>query len=144
MESAARVLIIAGLLNIAYGLLTGLPASMIRRKNPTYSKYLRFVHVGALMWGPILISLALAIGLSALDVNTAMIAAWLMVIASVLLDAKDTINWLRGTQDEFAENARLPLLLGGLSSLASLVGIAIILVGVVQAVGKVDVLLSAQ
>jgi len=132
METAAKILILGGVLNIAYGLLTGIPAGMIRQKSPTYPKYLRLVHIGALMWGPILISLALAIELSTLGESVELLAAGLMVVASVMLDAKDTINWLQGVQDEFAEKPKLPLALRGLSSLASLVGIIIILIGVVQ------------
>lgn len=132
METAAKILIVGGVLNIAYGLLTGLPASYIRQKSPTYSKYLRFVHVGALLWGPTLISLAFALSLSTLDKDIELLAAWLMVIASITLDAKDTINWLQGIQDEFAERPVVPLALGGISSLASIAGIAIILVGVID------------
>lgn len=132
MEAAMKILILGGVLNIAYGLLTGIPAGMIRQNSPTYSKYLRFVHIGALMWGPILISLSVALSVSALDANAALLAAWLMVIASVMLDAKDTINWLLKVSDEFAQKPRLPLALGVLSSLASIVGVAIILFGVVQ------------
>ncbi len=132
METAAKILILAGVLNIAYGLLTGIPAGIIRQKNPTYSKYLRFVHIGALMWGPMLISLALAIQLSTLDEGLELLAVWFMVGSSVLLNAKDTLNWLQGTQDEFAEKSRLPLALGGLSAVGSLLGITIILIGVIQ------------
>lgn len=132
MEAAMKILILGGVLNLAYGLLTGIPAAMIRQNSPTYSKYLRFVHIGALMWGPILISQSVALSVSTLDANVALLAAWLMVIASVMLDAKDTINWLQKVSDEFAEKPRLPLVLGALSSLASIVGVAIILLGVVQ------------
>lgn len=132
MDFASKLLILGGVLNIAYGLLVGIPAGMIRQKQASYSKYLRFVHIGALMWGPLLISLSLAVALSPLDAGLETLAAGLMVVASLLLDAKDTLNWLQGVKDEFAENARLPLLLGGISSLASLVGIAILLLGVLQ------------
>jgi hypothetical protein len=134
MDTAGKLLILGGVLNLCYGLLMGLPAGMIRQKQPTYSKYLRFVHVGALMWAPLLISLTLALALSPLDAGIETLAAGLMVAASGLLDAKDTLNWGMGIQDEFAENARLPLALGGLSSLASLLGSLIILVGVIQGV----------
>jgi hypothetical protein len=132
MDTASKLLILGGVLNLLYGLLTGIPAGMIRQKQPTYSKYLRFVHIGALMWGPLLMSLSLALALSPLDAGIETLAAALMVAASILLDAKDTLNWRMGIQDEFAEKARLPLALGGLSSIASLMGILIILVGVLQ------------
>jgi hypothetical protein len=134
MALASKILILGGVLNILYGLLTGIPAAVIRQNSPTYSRYLRFVHIGALMWGPILISLTLAIELSTLGNTLELAAAWLMVLASILLDAKDTINWLQGIKDEFAEKPRLPLLLGGLSSLFSLAGTVIILIGVLMGV----------
>ena len=132
MELAGKILILAGVLNIAYGLLTGIPAGMIRQKSPTYPKYLRFVHMGALMWGPILISLALALELSTLEEGFELLAVWFMVGSSILLNAKDTINWLTGVRDEFAEKPRLPLALGGLSAVGSLLGISIIIIGVIQ------------
>lgn len=132
MELAGKILILGGVFNIFYGLLTGIPAGIIRQNSPTYSKYLRFVHIGALMWGPLLISLALALSISPLGENVEIIAASLMVLASILLDAKDTINWLQKVEDEFAEKPKLPLALGGLSSLASLIGIIIIMIGVIQ------------
>ncbi|MBC7813370.1 MAG: hypothetical protein H7175_19580 [Burkholderiales bacterium] len=132
MDTASKILILGGVLNLAYGLLTGIPASIIRQKQPTYSKYLRLVHIGALMWGPLLISLTLALMLSPLAEGIETLAASLMVAASFLLDAKDTLNWRMGIQDEFAEKPVLPLAFGALSSLASLAGMAIILVGVVQ------------
>lgn len=132
MDTASKILILGGVLNVLYGLLTGLPAAVIRQKHPTYSKYLRFVHIGALMWGPLLISLSLALALAPLEAGMEILAATLMVTASLLLDAKDTLNWRMGIQDEFAERPALPLILGGLSSLAALVGMLIILVGVVQ------------
>lgn len=132
MEDAAKLLIVGGLFNIAYGLLTGIPAAIIRQNSPSYSKYLRFVHIGALMWGPLLISLSLAIGLSTLSEQLEWGAAILMVAASILLGAKDTLNWLWGVNDEFVEKPRLPLLMGSLSALASLIGIAILLIGALQ------------
>lgn len=132
METAAKILIFAGVLNIAYGLLTGIPAGLVRQNNAIYSKYLRFVHIGALMWGPLLISMALAVELSPMDANLELLAVWFLVGSSILLNAKDTINWLTGVQDEFAERPRLPLALGGLSSVGSLLGVGIIIIGVLQ------------
>jgi hypothetical protein len=105
---------------------------VIRSKQPTYSKYLRLVHVGALLWCPTLISLVVVAEFSQLETGVELFAAGLMVAASVLLDAKDTLNWLLKVQDEFAEKPPLPLALGGLSSLASLVCAVILLVGVWQ------------
>ena len=132
METAAKVLILGGVLNIAYSLLTGIPAAIIRQKSPTYPKYLRFVHIGSLMWGPLLMSLVLAIELSPLGQPMELAAAWLMVIASIALNAKDTINWLQGIEDDFAEKPLIPTICGVVSALTSIIGITIILVGVIQ------------
>ena len=132
MEVAAKILILGGLVSILYGLLTGIPAGIIRQNNPTYSKYLRFAHIGALMWGPILISMALATELSTLNQGLETSAAWLLVLAAFALSAKDTINWLLKIEDEFAQLPKLPLALGGLSGVMSLVGVSILLFGVVS------------
>lgn len=132
MEPAAKILILGGVLNIAYSLLTGIPATIIRLKSPTYSKYLRFVHIGSLMWAPLLISLVLALELSPLAASLELLAAWLMVTSSMALNAKDTINWLMDIKDEFAEKPIAPTILGGISALTSIGGISIILIGVIQ------------
>lgn len=132
METAAKILIMGGILNILYSLLTGIPIAVIRQKSPTYSKYLRLVHVGSLIWGPVLISLVLALELSPLEQGIELFAAWLMVISSVTLNAKDTINWLVRVEDEFVEKPLTPLILGGVSALTAFVGVGIILVGVSQ------------
>lgn len=134
MEIAAKILIVGGVLNIVYSLLTGIPIAVIRQKSPTYSDYLRMVHVGSLMWAPLLISLVLALELSPLSQGTEQLAAWLMVISSVTLNAKDTINWLVSVEDEFAEKPIAPLILGGVSALTAFVGVGIILVGVIQGI----------
>ena len=132
METASRLLILGGVLNIAFGLVNGIPIALQRQTRPDYSKYLRLIHVGALMWGPILISLAVALTLSPLDAGLETVAAALMVTASLLLNAKDTINWRMGIKDEFAEKRQIPQLLGALFFLTSLISIAIITFGVLQ------------
>jgi hypothetical protein len=60
------------------------------------------------------------------------VAAWLVVVASALVAAKDTVNWLTGVQDEFGEKSKaVPL--GGLAALPVTIGIGIFVVGVVTA-----------
>ncbi|MBK9126075.1 MAG: hypothetical protein IPM16_23505 [Chloroflexi bacterium] len=134
MDDASKLLILGGVLNIAFGLVNGIPIALQRQSQPDYSKYLRLIHVGALMWGPILISLVLALQLSPLDAGIELVAAGLMVAASILLNVKDTLNWRMGVKDEFAEKPRIPQVMGGLFFLTSLVSIAIITLGVVQGV----------
>ena len=130
MDMAVKVLMLGGVLNILWGLLTGIPISMIRLNQPEYSKYLRLAHLGPLIWGPILLGLAYVIQQVALSKGLELTAAWLMVAGAVLLDAKDIINWRMNITDEFAQKPPIPTLFGGLSALFSLVGTLIIAYGV--------------
>ena len=34
------------------------------------------------------------------------LAAWLVVVSTALIAAKDTLNWLTGVKDDFSEKAR--------------------------------------
>ena len=56
MEIAAKILIVGGVLNLAYSFLTGLLLANTRRRSPAASKYLVFAHVGPLMQGPMLLT----------------------------------------------------------------------------------------
>lgn len=131
MDTTTKILIVGGVLNIAYGTLLGLPIALIRQNQPTYSRYLRLAHVSALLWGPILISLAAALPLSRLSDGLEQLAAWLLVAASILGATKDTLNWRLGITDEFAHRRSLPFLLGTLGAIGAVVGIVLISIGVV-------------
>lgn len=126
-----KILILGGVLNIAFGLILGLFIAKIRMNQPSYSKYLSAAHIGALMWGPILISLAYAMTIANLSSALESAASWSMVISSGLLGLKDTLHWQMSTKDEFAERPSMPFILGGLSAGFSLFGIVIILAGVI-------------
>jgi hypothetical protein len=130
MEPAARILIVGGILNLVWGYVTGFFLSSVRTRAPEASKYLNLAHVGPLMWGPILLGLAVAVPLSHTGLET--LAAWLLVAASAVLDLKDTLNWLQGIRDEFLE--RPPgFYLGAVSALLGGVGLAILTAGVLRA-----------
>ena len=129
MDAATHILIVGGVLNLAWGYVTGFFLSSVRTNAPTASKYLTLAHVGPLMWGPILLGLAVAVPLSHTGYETP--AAWLMVAASVVLDVKDTLNWLQGVGDEFVERPA-GFYLGGVSALLGSVGLAILTVGVLR------------
>ena len=58
--------------------------------------------------------------------------AWLVVVTSALIAAKDTVNWLTGVQDEFGEKVRT-VALGPLGAVAETVGVGIFVVGVLTA-----------
>ena len=130
---AERVLIVGGVLNLAYGTLLGYPIVVIRVKGaPATPKYLMATHVSALLHAAILLGLAWAARLSTLGPGWLDTAAWLVVISSALIAAKDTLNWLTGVQDEFSEKAKTAPL-AALAAVAEPVGIGIFVVGVLAA-----------
>jgi hypothetical protein len=63
-------------------------------------------HISTLLHAAVLLGLAWAARLSALGPGWHDVAAWLLVVSSALIGAKDTLNWLTGVQDEFGEKAK--------------------------------------
>jgi hypothetical protein len=111
----------------------GYPITVIRVKGaPAVSKYLMATHVGALLQAAILLGLVWAARLSTLGPGWLDVAAWLVVVSSALIAAKDTLNWLTGVQDEFSEKAKTAPL-AALAALAGPIGIGIFVVGVLKA-----------
>ncbi len=130
---AEKVLIVGGVLNLAYGVLLGYPITVIRAKGaPATQKYLMAAHVGALLQAAVLLGLVWAARLSTLGSGWQDVAAWLVVVSSALIAAKDTVNWLTGVQDEFGEKAKTAPL-GALGAVAEPIGVGIFIVGVLQA-----------
>jgi hypothetical protein len=130
MTVAEKVLIVGGVLNLAYGVLLGFPITATRLKGaPATPKYLMAAHVGTLLHAAVLLGLVWAARLSTLASGWHDVAAGLVVASSALIAAKDTSNWLSGVQDEFAEKAKTAPL-GALGALAETTGIGIFLVGV--------------
>ena len=103
METAAKVLIVGGVLNLAYGVVTGLVLTSTRSRSPEAPRYLTLAHIGPLMQGPMLLGLAVATGLSSLAGGVETLSAWLLVAGSAGIAAGDTLNWLGGVGDAFAE-----------------------------------------
>jgi small-conductance mechanosensitive channel len=134
ITAAEKVLIVGGVLNLAYGMLLGYPIVVIRVKGASATpRYLLVTHISTLLHAAILLGLVWAARLSALGPGWQVAAASLIVASSVLIAAKDTMNWLTGVKDEFSEKARnAPL--GVLGALAATVGVGIFVVGVLTAV----------
>ncbi|MEC3953517.1 hypothetical protein VMT65_10785 [Nocardia sp. CDC153] len=130
MTEADKILIVGGLLTLTYGALLGYPMIALRMRagNPPTPRYLTVTHVGAVLQGVILFGLVFAARLSSLSSGWNVTAAWLVVVSGILIAAKDTINWLSGVGDEFADKARTaPLGLAG--ALTMTIGLAIFIVG---------------
>jgi hypothetical protein len=130
MPLAAKVLIVGGVLNLAYGMLLGFAIVMTRSKGaPETPRYLNTAHVGAMLQAAVLLGLVWAIQLSTLDSGWETLAAWLLVIASALIAVMDTANWLNGVRDAFAEKAKT-VALGAAAGAADTVAGVILVVGV--------------
>ena len=133
ITAAEKVLIAGGVLNLAYGALLGYPIVVIRAKGaPATPRYLLAAHIGALLHAAVLLGLVWAARLSTLGPGWQDVAAWLVVVSSALIAAKDTVNWLTGVQDEFGEKARTAPL-AALAAPAETVGVGIFVVGVLTA-----------
>ena len=131
MDTASKVLVVGGVLNLAYGFLTGFPAAMARRREPEMPRHLRFAHVGPLMQGTMLLGLVFAVELSDLSNGLETVAAWLLAIGSGVLALGDTLLWLRGTRDSFAERPPpFGAVVTGGASVVETVGLGILIVGV--------------
>ena len=129
MEIASKVLIVGGVVNLAYAFLTGIFLGTVRSKKPEAPKYLVYAHMGPLIHCPILLGLVFAVDLSPLPSAVETLATSLLVASSVLLAAKDTLNWVQGVTDEFAE--RSPgFFLGAAYMFIATLGLLILMVGV--------------
>jgi hypothetical protein len=89
-------------------------------------------HVGTLLQAAVLFGLVWAARLSTLGLGWQDLAAWLVVLTSGLIAAKDTVNWLTGVQDEFGEKAKTAAL-AALGALAETIGVGIFVAGVLTA-----------
>ena len=105
METAAKVLVLGGVLNLSYGVVTGLFLTNVRRTSPEAPRHLVLAHMGPLIQGPILLGLAVAIALSDLPASLETLAASLLVASSAALAAGETLNWRGGVGDAFAERS---------------------------------------
>jgi hypothetical protein len=133
MTVAEKVLIVGGVLNLAYGALLGYPIVVIRAKGaPASPRYLMAAHIGVLLHAAVLFGLVWAARMSTLGSGWEDVAAGLVVASSALIAAKDTLNWVTGVQDEFGEKAKTAPL-AALAATGEPIGIGIFLIGVLTA-----------
>jgi len=132
METAGKILLVGGVLNLAYGVVTGYSMSLTKMRGKEVPRYLTLAHLGPLMQGPALLGLVIAVGFSRLSSGTETLAAWMLVAGMGGVTLKDTINWLTHVRDDIAQRS-LGFYLGGLSAALIATGLAIVIVGVVRA-----------
>ena len=133
MELAVEILIVGGLFNLAFGTVTGAILGSERRSAKFASRYLVFAHVGPFTQGAMLLGLVFVVKFSSLSDGAESVAASLFVASSVMLAVRDTVNWMRGMQDEFAEKPMITRTLGVLSFLLLIPALVILIIGVVKA-----------
>lgn len=132
MDTATKILLVAGMANLLVGGLSGIPMATVRQGGAAeVPKYLTMVHMAGLMQAPILIAVGFALTISTLDSWVDTTAAVLLAVASALLIAKDTLNWRQGVTDEFAQSS-LGLKLGKVFGPLFLVGSALATAGVIS------------
>ncbi len=117
---------------LVLGIVTGNIMAWIRKDQPSVPRYLSLAHEGCYQQGAMLLGLAVAAGFSTLSSGTEQLAAWLLVIAALLLFGKDFYNWSAGVDDEFKARG-LGLGLGFLMGPLHTVGVVLLLVGCIQA-----------
>jgi hypothetical protein len=125
VSTATKILIVAGMLNLLVGALSGIPMGLLRQAGaPAVPKYLTMVHLGGLMHGPILLGVGFALTISTLSPWVATSAAIILSAASALLIIKDTLNWRQNVTDEFAQNT-LGLQIGKVFGPLHIVGLGV-------------------
>lgn len=131
MSTAQQILVVYGVVIIAYGFVLGVPLAAARSKSPHASRHLVTTHLSALMQGPVCLGLAFAFGATTFTSTAATIAA-VMVVAGLTLEALGgTANWLQSVTDQFAEKS-LGFRLNSASGPVAIIGIAIAAVGVIS------------
>jgi hypothetical protein len=129
MSTATRVLLAYGVLVASYGMVLGVPLARIRSTTPEAPRHLVTTHLSALMQGPVALGLAFAVAVTDFDAGWATVVAVILVVGLALEAVGGTLNWLRGTGDQFAE--RSPgFFANALSGPLAIVGVLGITVGV--------------
>ncbi len=118
---------------MAYGFVLGVPLAASRMKTPQASKHLVTTHLSAIIQGAVHLGLAFAVGFADLATGWAVAAAWLIVAGSGFEIGGGTINWLSGTDDQFAEKS-LGFRFNSLVGPPAIIGIVIVGLGVVRAI----------
>ncbi len=130
MNLPEKILILSGVLNLAYATLTGFAYAFARMKAEFPSRYLQAAHIGPLMQGAMILGLVFAFQYASLGETLSLVGASAFAVSSLFLGLKDTADWLQGIKDEFQENPPLGKILGTIGVVANVVGIGIITYGI--------------
>ena len=134
MDAASKILIVAGMLQLIYGWVTGIFFAAERQQKTHAHRYLVMTHTGSFLQAAILLGLVFAVRLSSLGETTEAIAVVLLAVFSFCIADKDTINWATGTEDEFQGGPLISKALGAVGVTLGTIGLAILVYGVLTAV----------
>ena len=130
MSTAAKVLIVGGVLNLAAAFVLGYVLSNKRLNPPNQGPfYLNLAHKNALQEGYMLLGLTWAVTLAHIGSTWLTVAAWLIVASSVFQVGAAVVAWLQGTTDEFKERSP-SFYLATINAILVSVGLAILVYGV--------------
>ena len=130
MSTAAKILVVGGVLNLASAFVLGYMLSNKRLNPPNEGPfYLNLAHKNALQEGFMLLGLTWAVTLAHISSTWLTVAAWLIVASSVFQVGAAVVAWLQGTVDEFKERSTSFYLATTNAILAS-IGLAIMIYGV--------------
>lgn len=136
METAAKILILGGVLNLAVAFVMGFILSRYRLNPPNEGPYyVNLAHKNALWEGFMLLGLVFAVQFVEMKESTKVIAALLIVAASALQDISSITAWLQGTKDEFRQRS-LSFYLATANAILVSLGLAILIFGVIRTLFK--------
>jgi hypothetical protein len=131
VSTADAILILSAVALLFSGAVTGFFMSKVRMSEPDTPKYLRYAHLASYNQAPILIGVVVVLGFSTMPAWFDLATAVVVSAAALLLVAKDLVNWLAGTADEFVEQTagfRMALAFGPLHVIG-LVMVAVVAIG---------------
>ncbi len=134
MDTASKILVIGGLLNLALAVVTGFFLATKRMSNPKAHHFLVVSHTSPLIQGPLLLGAVFAVQLSPLSGWMETLAAWLLVISALFQAVTNIMNWRLDIQDEFQDKPTHGIVFGLASAAFFTAGIGILLVGVFRGV----------
>jgi hypothetical protein len=119
VDTASKVLVVGGLLNLVYAFAVGFVLSRIRLRTPDTGRYLPLAHRVSLWWGFLLLGMPWAVQLSTLPARAETLAAALLVGSSALSAVEPLVNLFRRVEDPVAERSLGFYLAGAAGVLAS-------------------------
>lgn len=132
LSSAIHVLLVGGLANLVFSFALGWLLSLQRMKQPPAPlHWLQVAHIVSLQEGLMLLGLSYALTFARMSGGLAIVAAWLLVAASIFQDLSGVVNWLRRTGDQFAEKST-GWLLASINAVLNTAGLALVVYGVVR------------